>query len=199
MNMIKSSTIEAKKLNHFELRLKQTAVYQEADTLQSGAATLQLSAEIWIDAQMLDEPHTVSVNAVLRSLAKVNSPDGGGRWDFVFTCACGNPSCACIYEGVGALRGEESIDWVLRRPQANRFGTGVLAFKQWCETSQWQGYRFDVDQANAELIRFLDEVAVVINTSDMPIANESQVLIWFEDDPRLLPTSQSSDQVGDAA
>ena len=64
MNMIKSSTIEAKKLNHFELRLKQTAVYQEADTLQSDAATLQLSAEIWIDAQMLDEPHTVSVNAV---------------------------------------------------------------------------------------------------------------------------------------
>lgn len=181
------STVAAPALaqrNHFELRLKRWVSSPAGDPARTSQPELILAAEIWIDGELLDEPHAVSVGDVLRSFAKPGARSWAGNWHYVFTCGCGNASCASIDEGIGAVHTNETVDWVFRRPQANRFGSDVLGFKQWCETAIWHRFCFDRHQAIRELIRFLDEVWTVINTSTVEVADKANVLFWFNDDPR---------------
>ena len=171
------------KNSHFELRLTQRVV-----TLPQTTGDVELNSlnpEIYIDGEYLDEPHAVSVNAVLQSFANRGQRGWNGDWHYVFTCGCGDATCAYIDEGIGRVWTEEAVDWVFRRPQANRLGNDVLGFKRWCETAQWHHYRFDRHQATQELIRFLDEVWMVLNTSELEILGRQSVLIWFHDDPRF--------------
>lgn len=177
--------------NHFELRLKPLI---EAAPGQPELLELWLVPQIWVDGKPLDEPHAVSVNAVLQSFSKL-APYGWSRdWHFVFTCGCGNAACAEIDEGVGAVQHDDDVEWVFRRPQANKFGSDVLGFKKWCETATWHQYRFDRHQATAELIRFLDEVWQVIMTTEFLVPEKSNVLNWFQDDPRDFMRYRSMEQ-----
>lgn len=171
------------KTNHFELRLTQQINAVPVEPNAPDLSELSLSPSIWIDGSMLDEPHCVSVNAVLQSFAKKDHRYYSD-WHFVFTCGCGTPACASIDEGVGAVEHDDAVEWVFRRPQANNFGIDVLGYKKWCETATWHTYRFDRHQVTQELIRFLDEVWLAINSTDIDIAARSEVLNWFIDDPR---------------
>lgn len=181
------------KLNHFELRLQQNHIPENTDFQRDSHGVLHLISEIWIDGQLLDEPHPVSVNAVMQSFEKLGTRSWAGNWHFVFTCGCGTAACANIDEGVGAVQGEDSVEWVFRRPQANRFGSDPLGYRQWCEIAQWHHYRFDRHQVIRELIRFLDEVWLVLNTSEIEVASKSDVLNWFHDDPRYTMRYRAKD------
>lgn len=180
--------------NHFELRLK---THTEAARVAFGQPEYQELwpiPQIWIDDVQLDEPHPVSVNAVLQSISKAGLHTWSRDWHFVFTCGCGEPACADIDEGVGAIQHDAAVEWVFRRPQANKFGSDVLGFKKWCETATWHQYRFDRHQATAELIRFLDEVWEVIVTTEFVMPSKSSVLDWFRDDPRPFMRYRSIEQ-----
>lgn len=172
------------KRNLFELRLKQHVSSPSDDPIRPSPKQLYLTAEIWIDGVLLDEPHAVSVGDVLRSFAKSGPRSWSGQWHYVFTCGCGTAACANIDEGIGTVHSDQAVDWVFRRPQANRFGNDVLGYKQWCDTAVWHRYSFDRHQATRELIRFLDEVWKVINTTTIEVADKEDVLFWFNDDPR---------------
>jgi hypothetical protein len=182
--------------NHFELRLTQRifTVAVEPNSLNTrDPRELELIPSIWIDGLHLDEPHSVSVNAVLQSFAKSNHRGWGGLWHYVFTCGCGTAGCANIDEGVGVVHHDDAVEWVFRRPQSNKFGDHVLGFKKWCETATWHVYRFDRHQVTQELIRFLEEAWLVINTTDMEIAAKNDVLSWFNDDPRYFMRCRSNE------
>lgn len=170
--------------NHFELRLIHHIEKAGSTANSPNFDTLWLSPDIWIDGQRLDEPHSIDVNAILQSFVKSN-PNGWSRdWHFVFTCGCGNACCANIDEGVGSVHGDGWVDWVYRRPQANKFPAGVLGFRQWCETAQWVSFHFDSHQVIAELVRFLDEAWLLLSTTETEIGCKSELLRWFQDDPR---------------
>jgi hypothetical protein len=179
--------------NRFELRLRLEKSPVVVAFGEQPTEELWLIPEIWIDGIKLDEPHPICVNAVLQSLAKPGPRTWGNGWHYVFTCGCGTPACADIDEGVGSVHHDESVEWVFRRPQANRFGSDVLGFKQWCETATWHQYQFDRHQATVELIRFLDEVWQVLLTSEIDLASKEDLLRWFADDPRYYMRYRSSD------
>ena len=176
--------LNAVRRNHFELRLTQVVSHPSGNPAGRTPPELCLGAEVWVDGVLLDEPHAVSVGDVLRSFAKQGARSWAGSWHYVFTCGCGNAACANIEEGIGAVHEADAVDWVFRRPQANRFGGDVLGFKKWCETATWHRYSFDRHQATRELVRFMDEVWKVVNTATMEIADRTNVLFWFNDDPR---------------
>ena len=170
--------------NRFELRLMQERTPDVTDARGFNPAELWLYAEIWIDGKLLDEPHRVCVISVLRSLEKPRSRQYASQWEEVFTCGCGTAACANIDEGVGVVHTEDNVDWVFRRPQANKFGSDPIGYRTWCETAKWHQYHFDRHQATRELIRFLDEVWLVLKTSDLKPSNHSDILNWFDHDPR---------------
>ena len=184
MNQAKTDAIAQMALNHFELRLRTRTTRELDDASHTGADELWLVPEIWIEGQLLDEPHTVAVNAVSQSFAKSGARSWSGNWHFIFTDPSGSASGANIEEGIGAVQGDETVEWVFRRPQANGFGANPLGFKQWCETARWHSYLFDRSQALREVSRFLEEVWLLINTDGIHIAGKFDVLNWFIDDPR---------------
>ncbi len=171
-------------VSRFELRLQQNRVPESKNSLHPNPAEVHIYAEIWIDELLLDEPHTVCVMSVLTAFARANPKGWNHAWHEVFTCGCGTAGCANIYEGVGVSHTDEHVDWVFRRPQANRYGSDPIGYKTWCETALWYQFRFDRHLATRELIRFLDEAWLVLKASDIKVSNEAEVLNWFDNDPR---------------
>jgi hypothetical protein len=171
--------------NHFELRLERCPVRPRPGEESSTPPRLHLIPSIWIDGDLLDEPHAVSVNAVLQACTRPGRRRWGSDWHDIFICGCGNADCASINEGIGAVHEQDTVAWVFRRPQANRFGTNPQGYRQWCETARWHQFRFDRHQVNRELIRFLDEVWDLLSESPAEIADRPAVLGWFFDDPRV--------------
>lgn len=106
------------------------------------------------------------------------------QWHDVFTCGCGMAACAGIDEGVGVVHAEHTVEWVLRRPQANLLGPDPMGYRAWCETAEWHHYRFNRQQATRELTRFLDEVWLQVQTGKDIGYFESEARNWFEHDPR---------------
>ena len=172
-------------VNHFELRLKQNRAPAVTDPHQPSPEQIWYYAEIWVDGQLLDEPHPVCVTSVLMAFAKPRPKAWNHAWHDVFTCGCGEAACANIHEGVGVVHDEGHVDWVFRRPQANNFGIDPIAHRKWCETAQWHQYRFDRHQATRELTRFLDEAWAVLKICDVTEHSRSAMLNWFDNDPRV--------------
>lgn len=172
------------KLSHFELRLTQRVVKSLRDRTQSDLDLLHYFPEIWIDGEHLDEPHPVCVSAVLGSMERPQAMELNREWRDVFTCGCGTASCAGIDEGVGAVHSDTDVEWVLRRPQANRFGQDPVGYRAWCEAAKWHHYRFNRHQVTKELIRFLDEVWLLINKGLIVDDLKFEALSWFDRHPR---------------
>ena len=93
--------------NRFELRLMQERTPDVTDARGFNPAELWLYAEIWIDGELLDEPHRVCVASVLRALTKPRAKQIASQWEEVFTCGCGTAACANIDEGVGVVHGDD--------------------------------------------------------------------------------------------
>lgn len=81
-------------IHHFELRLERHLQKGRTAPPIQEPDTLWLVPEIWIDGNRLDEPHAVSVNAVLQSFARPGLRRGGRDWHEIFTCGCGDAGCA---------------------------------------------------------------------------------------------------------
>lgn len=201
MNQAMPNDHQALVTNRFELRLGQNRQSADTDPRWTGPDQLYLYATIWIDGQLLDEPHPVCVLSVLQSMVRPRPKSQDHSWYDVFTCGCGAASCANIDEGVGVVHSDDHVDWIFRRPQANHFGADPYGYKMWCETAKWHQYRFDRHQVTRELSRFLDEVWMVVKTSDVKLDNEFDVLYWFYYEPRkplryrgTTPTEPDADQ-----
>ena len=172
------------KINLFELRLAQRRLNAGDGPLAYEGEAPYCFPEVWIDGQFLDEPHPVCVSSVLMSMERPHRRGKHPQWHDVFTCGCGTAACANIDEGVGSVHAEHTVDWVLRRPQANVLGPDPIGYRAWCETAEWHHYRFNREQATRELIRFLDEVWLQVQTGKERGYFESQARNWFEHDPR---------------
>lgn len=89
-------------MNTFELKII------DSDGTSSEPSRM-VAQEIWIDGIHLDEPHVVDVCELVRSIFR---PDEF----FFFTCTCGEPGCAGIWEGFNVRHVPGKILWRFRRP-----------------------------------------------------------------------------------
>jgi len=90
-------------MNTFELKI----VIVPPEETHGGVPCV--TQEIWIDGQHLDEPFPVDLRRLVNSLF---SPGPC----YVFTCGCGDPGCAEIWEGFDIRHEPGKIRWRFRRP-----------------------------------------------------------------------------------
>lgn len=121
-------------------------------TRQSGEPP-SVTLEIWIDGTPLDEPHVVDLRELVRSLF------APGEFNF-FTCGCGVPGCAGIWEGFQVRHLPGRLRWRFRRPVSDRNDEIQHLDARWemCKRSATTvEYEFDREQFPAALDRGLAE------------------------------------------
>lgn len=93
-------------MNTFELKIiDSNEIPYSPTTKRPGVITQQ----IWVDGIYIDEPHAVDVSELVRSLFRP------GEY-FFFTCGCGEPGCAGIWDGFKVRHVPGKILWHFRRP-----------------------------------------------------------------------------------
>lgn len=140
-----ASDVQAK--NTFELRLID----------ETSGATTDLDAEIWVDGQLIDEPHCIDLPQLVHS---IHEPG----WYEIFTCGCGVGGCAGIVEGIHVTHVDRTIQWCLRRPQS----AGNLlepALSKWEASAVPVSFEFEKRQMLAALETFLETVRVRLGSS----------------------------------
>ena len=173
------------KTNVFELRLRGRLNKWIPEPGAPELEELRFIPEIWIDGVHLDEPHTVSVNALVRSFNPSADDRYRREWVDVFACQCGNARCAHIHEGIGVLHAGPYVDWVFRRPQANPHGCRFDGLDKWLATATWHHLRFRRNQVRTSLVDFFQKVEDLRDTTSCYLEDENLVESWFRDDPRL--------------
>jgi hypothetical protein len=132
--------------NRFELRRADRC----ADEACQIRGQISLDAEIWVDGELLDEPHFIDLPQLVHSLHVAG-------WHEIFTCGCGVGGCAGIVEGIHVTHREGLIAWSFRRPQS----AGNLlepALSEWERTAVPVSFTFDKAQMLAAIEAFLDAV-----------------------------------------
>lgn len=138
--------------NRFELRLADRCA-GEACRIRG---QISLDAEIWVDGELLDEPHFIDLPQLVHSLHVAG-------WYEIYTCGCGVGGCAGIVEGIHVTHREGLIDWSFRRPQ--RAGNLLApALSEWERTAVRVSFTFDKAQMLAAIEAFLDAVRAKVGT-----------------------------------
>jgi hypothetical protein len=142
-------------MNTFDLRLFIEYDAQEKIDFQEG--NVLLSQEIWIDGHHLDEPHTISLIELTRSLFYP------GEF-FIFTCSCGNADDANICYGIFVRHEPGLIRWRFRRPISClgfRSDSGCdNDYNDWVNNAPWVEYVFDRNQMLANITGGLEAIRI---------------------------------------
>lgn len=130
-------------MNTFELKIIATG--------GASAAPRKIAQEIWIDGVHLDEPHAVDVCELVRSLFRP------GEF-FFFTCGCGEPGCAGIWDGIQVRQLPGRILWRFRRPVRTPEFLTNDEYAQWKLKAPLVDFTFDRDQVLAAMDGSLAEL-----------------------------------------
>jgi hypothetical protein len=93
-------------MNTFDLKIIDSDEIPFAPMTKESGMVVQ---QIWIDGIHLAEPHMVNVSELVRSL------DSSGEF-YIFTCECGTPECARIYDGIQVSHVSGKMLWHFRQP-----------------------------------------------------------------------------------
>ena len=125
-------------MNTFELKIIDSDEIPFALTTKPPGVITQ---QIWIDGAHLDEPHVVDIRELVSSIFRP------GEFYF-FTCECGEPGCAGIWDGFKVRHLPEEIQWHFRRPvrQPDNDLAEEDDFHHWTSTTAAIDYKFDRQQ-----------------------------------------------------
>jgi hypothetical protein len=132
----------------FGLRLQSGNV----ESWPSHLGQAEIHPQVFVDGHHLDEPHLVSLPALIDSLHH----DGAAG---IFTCGCGEPGCDGIFEGIGVRHEAGLVHWAFRRPQSAR---GFADLSAWRAASASLHLTFDREQMLAEVQQFLHDARSLV-------------------------------------
>ncbi|NOT11050.1 MAG: hypothetical protein HOP23_04315 [Methylococcaceae bacterium] len=140
-------------MNTFDLRFFVEQHTQEQ--IDYGEGTALVYQKIWIDGQHLDEPYSVCLNDLTRSLFYP------GEFK-IFTCGCGYAGCASIFDGIFVRHEPGLIRWRFRRPVSCReFGTADDdGYDDWIQKALWSEYAFDRNQMLTNIANALNDIRI---------------------------------------
>lgn len=96
-------------------------------TVNEALSIRDVVPSIWINGERLYPGFTIDMRHLVASMR------GSGQYD-IFTCSCGEPGCAGIWEGIVVLHWPNSIRWLIPlhyddEESKNEEDETVLAFK----------------------------------------------------------------------
>jgi hypothetical protein len=125
-------------MNTFELKIIESDKVPYAPSNMPPGMIIQ---QIWVDGVHLNESPAVDVEELVRSLSRA------GEFYF-FTCSCGQPGCARIWDGIDVRHDLEKILWKFRRPMRHLESdlSDEKELELWISTTSVIEYEFDRDQ-----------------------------------------------------
>jgi hypothetical protein len=85
---------------------------------------------------------------------------------FIFTCGCGYPACAGIFDGIQIEHLTEAVVWRFNEPMKDDLD---LSDEEWEAMKQPIELRFDPDDYLSTIIAGIKEMKVLVVSSDQPV------------------------------